>query len=399
LIARRALVIALAIAACGDRRDIVANSVLPDAAAAACAGTAPVLLVSHGVTVGDAPGGAAGNICTGTVAVRTFPQALCTCEDYATSTALTTDSFDSTIAPYAPGGTSGDVALDGGIQTNAQLGIAGQLIAAGTAGATLHADLHVAHDLMLGGPLGTGVAVTAGGNAQIAGNIDLTSLGVTGTLTVPAGATVTGAVTAGQTVRAPVSIAPPCACQADQLVDIAAFIAGHANDNQDASIGLTPGALTGYQGPVSLDLQCGVYYVGPVHGDGALTLRITGRVALLVDGDMTLTAPFNVDLATDDAELDLMIGGTLSSGQMVTIGRTDHPSRTRVYIAGTDPIQLSGDSQLAANLYAPRAALALSAPATVFGSLFVRRLDQSAPLTIHYDVDVRRADIACPLGS
>ena len=398
MILRRAVLL-VALAACGDRRDIVADTVVPDATVAACAGTAPVLLLAHGITVGDDPGGSAGNICTGTVAVRTFPQALCTCEDYATSVSLTTDSFDSTVGPYAPGGTSGDVALDGSIQTNAQTHIGGGLIAAGAAGATLHADLHVAHDLTIGGPLGTGVAVTAGGNAQVAGNVDLASLSVAGTFTVPAGATVTGAVTTGQTVRAPVSVAPPCACQASQLVDIAAFIAGHANDNQDASIGLTPGALTGYHGPVSLDLQCGVYYVGPVHGDGMLTLRVTGRVALLVDGDVTLTAPFEVDLATDDAEIDLMIGGTLSSGQAVTIGRADHPSRTRVYIAGTNPIQLSGDSQLAANLYAPRAPLALSAQTTVFGSLFVQRLDQSAPLTIHYDTDVRRADIACPLGS
>jgi hypothetical protein len=33
----------------------------------------------------------------------------------------------------------------------------------------------------------------------------------------------------------------------------------------------------------------------------------------------------------------------------------------------------------------------------VYGSLFVRRLDQAAPVTIHYDVDVRRADVGCPV--
>jgi hypothetical protein len=33
----------------------------------------------------------------------------------------------------------------------------------------------------------------------------------------------------------------------------------------------------------------------------------------------------------------------------------------------------------------------------VYGSLFVRRLDQAAPVTIHYDIDVRRADVGCPL--
>jgi hypothetical protein len=82
--------------------------------------------------------------------------------------------------------------------------------------------------------------------------------------------------------------------------------------------------------------------------------------------------------------------------RILVIGRADHPARTRVYVGGTGTIELAGDSQLAANLYAPHAAIALSASATVYGSLFVRRLDHSAPLTIHDDVDVRRADIACP---
>jgi hypothetical protein len=79
------------------------------------------------------------------------------------------------------------------------------------------------------------------------------------------------------------------------------------------------------------------------------------------------------------------------------IGSADHPARTRVYIGGEGTIDLSGDSQLATNFYAPRAAVALSGNTTVFGSLFVRRLDQAAPVTIHYDIDVRRADVGCPL--
>jgi hypothetical protein len=92
-----------------------------------------------------------------------------------------------------------------------------------------------------------------------------------------------------------------------------------------------------------------------------------------------------------------MVSGLLSSNQAMTIGRADHPSRTRVYIGGTGTIDLSGDSSIAANIYAPRAAVALSGTTTIFGSLFVRRLDQAAPVTIHYDVDIRRADVACPI--
>lgn len=392
----RALLLLAAIGAC-SARDIVASagggsSDIPSY----CTGTGPPILVGDGITVGESDGSGE-NICTGTIAVRTFVRALCTCDAYVASTPLVTDSYDSAAGPYMPGGTTGDVGIDDLVQASAQLQIGGAFVVAGAAGAALLADLHVARDLAIGGHLGSGVAVTAGGDAQIAGNIDLASLSVAGTLTVPSTATIAGTVTASSTVRAPVTVAPPCACGDADLVDIPAFVSSHATDNQDALIGLTPDRLTGYHGDATLDLPCGIYYLGPVHGDGSLTLRITGRVALLVAGDFALSAPFTVELATDDAELDLMVSGLLSSNQAMTIGRADHPSRTRVYIGGTGTIDLSGDSSIAANIYAPRAAIALSGTTTIFGSLFVRRLDQAAPVTIHYDVDIRRADVACPI--
>ena len=386
----------LVISACTSRDIVAAAPADSGGAPAYCEGTSPVILRTSATSRGD--GGTAGvnDICTGTVAVRTFPQALCTCEGYATSTSLVTDSFDSAAGPYTPGGASGDVAIDGAVQSNARVDIGGALVIAGAAGATLHADLRVARDLAVAGPLGTGVDVSVRGNARLAAAVDLAALTVAGTLTVPPGAGLPGTVTAGNVVRAPVAVAPPCACGTADLLDLSAIISGHRSDNQDAVIGLLPDRLTDFHGAITLDLPCGVYYVGPVRGDGALTLRITGRVALLVDGDVALTAPWTVELATDDAELDLMIGGLVSSDHAIIIGRADHPARTRVYVGGSGTMNLSGDSQLAANLYAPRAAVALSGGATVHGSLFVRRLDQAAPITIHYDVDVRRADVACP---
>lgn len=384
----------LAVAGCASQ-DIVASSSAGDQPAY-CTGSGPPVLVGDGITVGDSDG-TTENICTGTVAVRTFKRALCTCEGYATSTPLITDSFDGSVGPYAPGtaGSAGGVGIDGALSASAMLAIHGALTVAGTAGASFLVDASIARDLTVNGPLGMNVAITAGGNANIAGNITLSSLAVTGTLTVPASATITGTTTTGATVRAPVTVTPPCACTPSDLVDIAAFVANHKTDNGDAAIGLSPSRLTGFTGDVSLDLPCGIYYVGPIHGNGALTLRVTGRVALLVDGDMTLTNPLAIELVTQDAELDLMIGGLLSSNARMMAGDTNHPSRTRIYVGGAGTINLSGDSQLAANVYAPGAAVALSAPATIFGSLFVRRLDQAAPVTIHYDEDVLRADVGC----
>jgi hypothetical protein len=386
---RAALLCAAVCAGAGcASRDVVAQQPgAPDAGSsvnAYCAGSGPPILV-----------GDSGAVCAGTIAVKTFQHALCTCSGYATSTRLTTDSFDSASGPYTPGGTQAAVGMDGALQTSDVVDIGGPLTVA-NAGATLLADLHTAGALAIAGDVGTGVNLTCGGAAQIAGNVNLASLTVNGTLTVPASATLAGTINAGATTRAPVTVAPPCACGASDLVDIAAFVAGHAHDNDDAAIGLSPTQLTGYTGDVSLDLPCGVYYVGPVHGDGALTLRITGRVALLIDGDLDATKALTAELDTDDAELDLMIGGTLISNSTLTIGRTDHPSRTRLYVGGAGTIQLAGGSQLAANLYAPLAPIALSGGATVYGSLFADRLDQSAPVMIHYDVDVLRADVNCP---
>lgn len=382
----------LLLAACASRDIAATNSTDGGMTAGYCSGTGPPILVGDGVTVGDGDG-TPDSVCTGTVAVETFVRALCTCEGYATATTLTTDSFDSSVAPYAPGGTTGDVGIDGIIQSNALLEIGGALSVGSSASMT--GDFHVAHELDVGGDFVANNSTAA--DAKIAGNLAVTSLAVVNTLTVPASSTLAGAITAGTTVRAPVTVAPPCACGASDLVDIGAFVDAHVTDNQDAVIGLAPDRLTNYSGAQTVDLPCGIYYLGPVNGDGALTLRITGRVALLVAGDIAMTAPLSIVLATDDAELDLMVSGLFSSTQAVVIGRADHPSRTRLYIDGSDDINLSGDSKLAANVYAPKAGLALSGNAEVFGSLFIRRLGQSAPITIHYDVDVRRADVGCLL--
>lgn len=381
----------LALAGCASQ-DIVASS--GENQSAYCTGTGPPILVGDGITVGDGDG-TPEDICTGVVAVRTFKRALCMCEGYATSTALVTDSFDGSIAPYAPGtaGTAGGVGINGALTASAMIAIRGALTVAGTAGASFLVDANIARDLNINGPLGMNVAVTAGANANIAGNITLSSLAVTSTLTVPSSATIAGTVTAGATVRGPVTIMPPCGCTANELLDIGAFVANHKTDNNNAMVGVE--RLTDYAGDTSLTLPCGVYYVGPIRGQGTLTLRIAGRVALLVDGDVTLTSPLTIELATEDAELDLMIAGLISSNARIMAGDPAHPSRTRIYVGGAGTIQLSGDSLLAANVYAPSSAVALSAPSTIYGSLFVRRLDQSAPVTIHYDEDVLRADVGC----
>lgn len=389
----RAVVLVL-LASCSGTDVVATESGADGGVPLYCRGDGPPILVGDGITVGEGDG-SSDDVCTGEVAVRTFRHALCTCEDYVTSTRLTTDSFDSAIGPYAPGGAVGPVGIDGTLQANDQVTVGGDLTVAGAGGVSLGIGLDVAGSAAIGGPLGTGVDVAVDGDASVAGDIDLATLTVGGTLTVPADRVIGGAITAGATVRAPVTVAPPCACAPEDLVDIADFVLAHRTDNENALVDLAPTALTGYAGDQVLELPCGRYYLGPIGGDGALTIRALGRVAILVDGDVTMTRPLTLELVGDDAELDLLVAGLLSSTSTVTAGDATHPARTRLYLGGDGTIDLAGDSQVAANLYAPRASLALSGGATLHGSLFVRRLSQSAPVTIHYDVDVLRADTGC----
>ena len=362
-----------------------------------CAGSGPPILVGDHITVGGG-GMSGGDVCSGEVSTRTFRFALCTCEGYAASTTLTTDSFDSSLGPFMSGGKGGSVGINGAFASNAPANVGGSLWVSGAGGVILGGgDLSVAGDLHSAGGMARGVTVSIAHDAEVGGDIDLGGLTVTGQLTVPAGRTiaVSGTRAIGQTVRAPVAVAPPCACEPADLVDITAFVALNQGVNDDASIGLSPGRLAAPAADTTLELPCGRFYLDSIGGAHKITLRATGRSALFVGGDVALQAPLVVELGAG-GELDLFIGGLLSDTDVLTLGSADRPAKVRVYIGGSGTINLSGGALVAGNLYAPRAELALSGPVELYGSLFVRTLVASAPVTIHYDTHVLEAAGACP---
>ncbi len=356
-----------------------------------CQGSGPPIVVGDTQTLGPAA-------CGGRVAERTFRFAVCTCEGYTTSTALTTDSFDSRQGPWAPGHSGGSVGTNGALDSNAALQIGGSLWVSGAAGVRAAVRLDVAADLQDAGPLFGGGQVDIRRDAYVAGDVTLGSLGVAGRLVVPAGRTISApAGTVASTSRAEVRVAPPCACGASDLVDLAAFVAAHRTDHDNARIGLDPTRLARLSGPTTLELPCGRYYVDAIGGDGALTLRIGGRTALFVGGNADLRRAFHVELAPG-GELDLLVAGTLSAADELRLGAPEQPARARLYVGGAGTLALAGGTLLGGNLYAPGSELQLSAGAEVFGSLFVRRLVTSAPLTVHYDTAVLDAGAECPGG-
>lgn len=352
-----------------------------------CDGTGPPVLV------GD--GGNATDICSGDLAEDTFQHAICSCEDLALSAALITDSFDSGAGPYSPGGTQGSVAGNGAIRSTATMDVRGDLV--GAAGVSAGVSAAILGNLASGADLGdAGAAITAGGDASVAGNITLTDLTVAGTLTVPPASTidVSGTGSFGALVRAPVEVAPPCACT--DLLDVAGFVRTHQTYNYNDTIPITADELAGFTGPTELALPCGLYYLSGITGTGALTLRATGRVALFVDGDIDLDDQLTI-IIDPGAELDLFVTGTVTSPAALTLGDLTRPSALRLYLASTSALDLSAGSLVAGNLYAPEAVLNLSGPAEIYGALFVRRIASSSGLTVHYDEQVRTSGTDCPI--
>ena len=362
--------IAALIAGCSARDTIAVTGVAGDDLAGYCEGSGPAVLVD--------------GTCSGELAEDLFRHAVCGCGGLAFGGRLTTDGFDSRIAPYAPGGLGGDVASNVGVDGNQEMDIGGGLEAGGE-GIEAGPVLRVAGDLVSGGPLGrSSSAIEVGGSARLAGDLDVQSLSVGGTLTTRPGATVSGEVTAAAEESAEISVPPPCRCE--EAVDVAALIEEHELVNHDAELGLEPDALEGIAGDRTLELPCGRFYLGEIRGDGpgTVTVRATGRTALFVGGNVTLGQDLVVELEPA-AELDLFVAGNVQVSGRATLGDPARPRALRLYVASGGSIALPSGSTLAGNLYAPRADIAASATLEVHGALVANRVNGADAITVHHD--------------
>lgn len=369
-----ALAAILVCAACASR-DVVAVDAVADLNAY-CRGTGPPVLVD--------------GTCTGRLAEVAFDHAACACGDLSIAD-LTTDGFDSRTAPWAPGGTGGDVGGNAGFDFGGGANVGGALTIAG--GVEAGTRLDVLGDLDVGGTLGRpSSAIGVGGAARIGGDVDVASLHVAGTLTMPASAARHGDISPVPIAGA-VLVPAPCRCDA---VAVSAIVDEHRAANDDAAIGLAPDALADVHGDATLDLPCGRFYLTRIQasGGGRITLRATGRTALFVVEDVTVDGVLDVEVA-EGAELDLFLAGNVNLSGNALLGDPARPRALRIYAGAGGSINLSAGSRLAGNLYAPAADLASSAPLEVFGSLLVNHLALGAGITVHRDRAIASAGADC----
>jgi hypothetical protein len=169
------------------------------------------------------------------------------------------------------------------------------------------------------------------------------------------------------------------------------------NDNDSPPIVLTSTTWATGEGPSSINLPCGRYYVTSIDAPNGLTLLAEGRVVLFVDGDMTIGGPLSVETSSD-AEVDLFVAGDLRVQSAARFGSAVAPAKTRTYVGGSDAIDLSASSVFGGNLYAPRALVHFGAAAELFGALFARTAEFDAAARIHFDRAIRSQGDDCEDG-
>jgi hypothetical protein len=179
----------------------------------------------------------------------------------------------------------------------------------------------------------------------------------------------------------PAVVAAPCDCT--EQVPIAAYVSAFAKDNDDAASGLTPQAFGRGTGPQDVTLGCGRYYFDEISPNGALTLRLQGRTAIFVAGDIATNGGLSF-VFEPGAELDLFVDGSLVTNGGAAFGNVEAPARARVYVAGPQ-VSVNGDSAIAANLYAPNAGVALNGGHTTRGAIYAQRVDINGALDLEYD--------------
>jgi hypothetical protein len=150
-----------------------------------------------------------------------------------------------------------------------------------------------------------------------------------------------------------------------------------ATQNDDDAIALAPTALAVLGDGATLDLPCGAYYVTGVAG-AALVVRVHGKAALFVDGDVTLAGTLQVALDAG-AELDLVVAGNLDLGAL----SSPTPAATRLWIGGANVHVTTG--ALSGLVYAPGATLRTGGALNVNGALYVGGLAVGGDVEIRFD--------------
>jgi hypothetical protein len=356
------LLLAMLVAGCTDRTDLLANARPPS-----CTAPGPAIQLGD-----DGP-------CAGALAAHLLKRALCACGALHVERGLFTQS----LGMHQPSmGAAAAVGIDDSLQVDGPTQVAGTLDVAGGAGATFRRTSAVLGTLRSGGAIVAnqflGVDADAWAGGDVLGRID-----VGGVLHATPFAAIGPGVSASDVVFGPVAVELPCNCAAGPAVDLPALAAKRARANDDARLGLSPAS-----GDAPLDLPCGEFFVQSLTTN---EVSVHGRAALYVGGDATLGDGLRV-LLDDGAELDLVIAGNLSLATGVLGAPT--AASVRVWVGGA-AVKVGAGASFSAALYAPSATVTSDGDLTVTGALYARAIVAAGDVGVRFDQKVLADGASC----
>lgn len=342
--------------------------------------------------------GPMGTVCGGDLAQTTFRFAMCSCSDFVTSGAFTVDAFDSRDGLYMPGGPSqgGSVGINGRYNTSSATQVGGSLWVGDAIVSSQ--DVSVGLDLNCLGNVNCAELEVAH-DARIGGNAQVQRAVVGRDLTQPADKTFNaqnGLQVDGTQMSAPVSFEEPCDCREELLVDVNAFIAAAKGFSDNDIVGVAADAFVNLTAPTEQRFACGRYSLDGITGGGGLKLVLEGRTAIYIDGDISISG---LEIVLEPgATLDLFVSGQVNIAGGFTLGDLTRPAATRLYVGGTQNVNISGGATVAANIYAPRAQVVVAGGTEIFGAVFAQRVNTAGDVTIHHDVAILAASEECGMS-
>lgn len=327
--------------------------------------------------------------CTGDLAKKTFRFAVCACTQGSFFNAVTTTSFNSTIDPNKAL-EGGSVGVNGNLSVSSPLKVGGTLWVDGKIDVNnacvvdqeLHAGnftsanmLAIDDDAFVEGPAVNNNTLTVGGSYYYKNGPP------------PAGLKV------GQAQQdLQLEVIAPCDCK--DSIDIAAIVAAFKNKNDNGSL-VTETTFVQNQNPIDVTLPCGRYYFTAFDALKPVTVHLTGRTAVFIDGGFKHAEGVVFDLGAD-AELDLFIDGALASNHTLALGDPARPAATRVYVNGD--VTLANETTLVANVYVPKHKFQANNILHLYGSVTADTIQLSSPTDVHYDEAILDVD-GCSDGS
>lgn len=239
--------------------------------------------------------------------------------------------------------------------------------------------------LDVGGNLFTNGRVEGVGDVTVNGDLAAASgvsgvgqLAVKGTLRTPEADAWTGTAKLGAKGGVAPLPGPPCACGAEQRLDLAALIATAIERNDNPAAGLS---LHEHVGDHQVTLGSGSYVFDGMQTVGAHTVTIDGAVAMYVKGDFQAVGKTGLKL-TPGSTLDLYVDGDVTLVGDSSFGEGASPGSVRVYVAGERELSFVGGQRVVGSLYAPLSDLELVGASAFDGSLFVRNVEGVGSLEV-----------------